>query len=171
MAIVRGVTGNTWLRAAALCACAMPLQSYAADRTWSGTSNSHGGEVSFGYFVSPSDPAFDPEMAESMPLVIRCNGFDGALTISVPWDMLTFEVGTQVHFGVDGRNFSYGAGLAFIGGDYTAIPTVELSRGDPLLEALMTGSSARVFVDEAEAEILDLNGTRQVMTQHLQNCL
>ena len=129
----------------AVVALATVQGAYAAERSWKGQSNDHGGRVLYGYFVDRPE-SLDPEIAESMPLTITCNGFDGNLIVLIPDDHPTFDVGSKLQFVVDHSVLEYGAGLSYIGGDFTAVPIVELQKGDPLIEALMRGRSTNVFL-------------------------
>ena len=155
----------------AVVALATVQGAYADELSWKGQSNNHGGRVEYGYFVDPSDEGFNVEFAETMPLTITCNGFDGSLIVIVPGDLPNSEVGQKVQFVVDESVLEYGAGLSYVGGDYTSVPIIELLKGDPLMEALMGGGSANVFVAGYEVMTMPLNGTRKLFTKHLRPCL
>jgi hypothetical protein len=154
----------------AVVALAAVQGAYAAEQSWKGQSNDHGGRVLYGYFVDPPE-SLNPEIAESRPLTITCNGFDGSLIVSIPDDHPTFNVGSKLQFVVDHDVFEYGAGLSYVGGDFTAVPIVELPKGDPLIEALMRGRSTNVFFAGYQVMTVPLAGTRGLFTSHLRPCL
>jgi hypothetical protein len=146
-----------------------------ADLTWFGNSNSGGGEVSFGYSPSalnPSSKDFNPENSESMAFTIRCNAFDKSIDVRIPYDVDDkFKIGTTISIAIDGMSKDYASSVSYIGGDYTAIPMLEISAGDPLLKFISAGSSAVVSLEKTEIENLDLSGSSDVISRHLKACL
>ena len=155
-----------------LAASSAMAQVVGADETWQGESNVSGGEVEYGYTLKPDDPSFNPEFAESMPLRIRCTGCDGSVTVESPHDVpADFNAGTEVRVEVDGVCRQYASSISYIGGDYTAVPLLQVLKGDPLLSALMSGSSAKIYVDGRELLNMHLRGTRETISHHLRACL
>jgi hypothetical protein len=146
-----------------------------AGQIWFGTSNSGGGEISFGYPPSALDPSsktFNPENAESMVFQIRCNAFDKSVEVRIPYDVNdNFKVGAAINIAIDGMNKDYASSVSYIGGDYTAIPLLEIPADDPLLAVISKGKNAVISLARTEIENLDLSGTGDVIARHLKACL
>ncbi|WP_157959724.1 hypothetical protein [Devosia submarina] len=154
--------------------CILLTSAALAQTGWSGESNESGGIVSYGYLLGPEDQDFDPEMAENETFSVRCDGFDGRLSIAFAGNVDPADGHKHnVIFEIDRDRFER-SGPIEEGGLYPGAPIALLKRGDPLIEAMMAGYSLRLHVGtERPLPVMEimLTGTREVFTRHLQACL
>ena len=159
---------------AAFVLAALATSEASARTGWAGTSNASGGIANYGYQLRPGDRGFDPEMAENQAMNVRCDGFDGRVSISIGADVDPADADKHnVIFEIGSDRFER-RGPIEEGGLFTGAPIAQLSRGDPMLEAMMAGYSMRVHVGtERPTPVMDvsLSGTRDVFTRHLRACL
>ena len=142
--------------------------------TWKGRSNASGGVVDYGYQLTPEDPGFDFEMAESESLQIRCDGFDGRLTIAFaanvhPDDERKHNVIFEMGYDRFERS-----GPLDEGGLFPGAPIATMEKGDPVIAALVRSRSIRVHVGTLRVEpLLDLPLTdaHDLFREHLRACL
>lgn len=153
----------------ALTLATAPIAAHAADYTWQGRSNAHGGVVLY----ASSEP-------EAELISLRCDGFDGRVTFAMEVEPAEGETSDSPLAGhlsvlaVDGKRHVFYGPLKN-DGMFPGTPIAHIERGHEVLEALMAGRELQVFHVHPDATkpsfTASLKGTRAVFTEHLALCL
>lgn len=136
---------------------------------WIGRSNEAGGVVEY----VASNPTI--ENSEDERFEIRCDGFDRRLTLSfLAENTATGDEAKTAIFKIDSDLFKRYGDLGN-GGLYPQTPIIFTTAEDPLIAALMGGSSVQIYFGSIADRFPDyevsLAGTRETFSRHLAACL